>query len=60
MVCDRGRPDNGQPAPIDDYFRAEDIGLSGGELRAAYPWAAELVALDGTPCWSADDLAVAE
>jgi hypothetical protein len=62
MVCDQWLADNGPPAPaIDtDYPYAGDLGLADAEVRLICPWAAELVALDGTPCWSVDDLGVAE
>jgi hypothetical protein len=44
-----------------DYLTDDDLrglDLDPAEVSAWCPWATELVALDGTPCWSAEDLAV--
>jgi hypothetical protein len=42
--------------PSDDYLSAGQIDLTPAEVRALCPWAVQLVALDGSPCWSAEDL----
>jgi hypothetical protein len=39
-----------------DIVRAEDLGLSAGEVRRRWPQAVEYLALDGSPCWRRAEL----
>ncbi|HEY8506668.1 MAG TPA: hypothetical protein VIL46_18945 [Gemmataceae bacterium] len=42
-----------------EYRTAEDLEADGfppPEIRRRFPWATEYVALDGQPCWPADQL----
>jgi hypothetical protein len=43
----------------DDYLTAADLlarGIDPALVRVCCPWATELTALDGSPCWAAADL----
>ncbi len=45
---------------LPDYLTPTDLepfGFTADDIRRLCPWAVELVALDGGPCWSRDDLA---
>jgi hypothetical protein len=47
------------PRSQPDYLTAADladIGLAPGDVPRRCPWAVEYVALDGSPCWCAEDL----
>ena len=52
----RPSPDGNIPA----YVTAGDLapyGLTPADVRRRCPWAVEYTALDGSPCWLAEDLA---
>jgi hypothetical protein len=43
----------------DDYLTAHDLtalGLDPALVRVCCPWALQLTALDGSPCWAVADL----
>ena len=43
----------------DDYLTDDDLdalGIDPALVRVLCPWATELTALDGSPCWAAADL----
>jgi hypothetical protein len=39
-----------------DYLHAERLDLTPAQVRSLYPWATELISLDGRPCWWTEDL----
>ena len=42
-----------------DYVTAADLaalGVDPDAVAVRFPWAVELTALDGRPCWAVDDL----
>jgi hypothetical protein len=48
------------PDRDDDLLTAADLaayGLTPQDVRRLCPWAVEYTALDGGPCWQAEDLA---
>ena len=44
---------------VTDYLSEQDLrdlGVDPSTVARICPWATELVALDGTPCWAAEDV----
>jgi hypothetical protein len=53
------RAEEEYPVP-DDYLSEDDLsdlGIDPDQVQITCPWATELIALDGSRCWAAADLA---
>jgi hypothetical protein len=55
-MADSNRQSGVEPPDYLSVGDLEALGLSLAWVRHRCPWAVELVALDGSPCWSREDL----